>query len=128
MKEIFLAMLSLLGVIALIFATFYAARWFNKRMYRAAGKHICIVEREMIAQDKSLVVVKAGGKYMLLGVTAQHMDKLCDFDEEDIRLFEEEVPENQSGTFLENLKKATAEHPYVKPFVKGKEQNDEGDK
>lgn len=127
MKEIFLAFLSLIGVLGLIFVTFYAARKLNRRMLRVSGKNVRIIEREMLAQDKSVVVIKAGTKYMLLGVTAQHIDKLCDFGEEDIRLFEEDTvaETNATGTFLDNLKKATAEHPYIKPFVKNKERKDD---
>lgn len=127
MKEIFLAMLSLVGVIALIFATFYASRWLRKRMFTSNGKHVRVIETEMLAQDKSVMVIKAGTKYMLIGVTPQHIDKLCDFGEEDIKIFEEEqnAPTNQNGTFLDNLKKATAEHPYVKPFLKNKEHSDD---
>ena len=58
LKEILLAILSLMGVIALIFLTFYASRALHKRMYSFSGKHIKIVEREMLSQDKSLIVVK----------------------------------------------------------------------
>lgn len=123
MKEIFLAVLSLVGVLALIFVTFFVARWLSKRMYGIAGRHIRVVEREMLSQDKSLVVVKAGERYMLLGVTGEHIDKLCDFSEEEASLFDEPAPSNANGTFLDNLKKATAEHPYVKPFVKNKEHS-----
>ena len=127
LKEILVAILSLLGVIALIFLTFYASRALHRRMYTFSGKHIRIIEREMLSQDKSLVIVKAGDKYMLLGVTPQHIDKLCDFDESEIETIEE-IPTNESGTFLDNLKKATVEHPYIKPFVKKKEHHETDNK
>ena len=123
LKEILLAILSLMGVIALIFLTFYASRALHKRMYSFSGKHIKIVEREMLSQDKSLIVVKAGEKYMLLGVTSQHIDKLYEFSEGEFSE-EAEIPRNENGTFLDNLKKATAEHPYIKPLIRKKEHSE----
>ena len=123
LKEILLAILSLMGVIALIFLTFYASRALHKKMYNFSGKHIKVVEREMLSQDKSLIVVKAGEKYMLLGVTSQHIDKLYEFSEGEFSE-ETEIPVNENGTFLDNLKKATAEHPYIKPLIKKKERSE----
>ncbi len=123
LKEILLAILSLMGVIALIFLTFYASRALHKKMYNFSGKHIKVVEREMLSQDKSLIVVKAGEKYMLLGVTSQHIDKLYEFSEGEFSE-EAEIPRNENGTFLDNLKKATAEHPYIKPLIRKKEHSE----
>ena len=124
LKEILLAILSLMGVIALIFLTFYASRALHKRMYSFSGKHIKIVEREMLSQDKSLIVIKIGEKYMLLGVTPQHIDKLYEFSDGEFSE-ETELPQNENGTFLDNLKKATAEHPYIKPLIKKKERSEQ---
>lgn len=120
-------LLSLLGVIGLIFLTYFAARWLNKRTTMAGTRSIKILERANFSQDKSIVIVKVGGKLMLLGVTSEHIERIADLDETDIT-----VPEAppQNGTFLENLKKATREHPYIKPFIKapqGEQQDDRVD-
>lgn len=117
-------LLSLLGVIGLIFLTYYAARWLNKRTTMAGTRSIKILERANFSQDKSIVIVKVGGKHMLLGVTSEHIDKIADLSEDDIITPE---PVQYNGSFLDNLKKATREHPYIKPFIKapqGEQQDD----
>lgn len=119
-------LLSLLGVIGLIFLTYYAARWLNKRTYISGTRSIKILERANFSQDKSIVIVKVGGKNMLLGVTSEHIEKIADLDDEDI-IAPEQISGNGNGTFLENLKKAAREHPYIKPFIKppqGEQQDD----
>ena len=126
MEEIILVITSLLGVIGLIFLTYFAGKWLNRRMYSVTGKTVRVLERENLGQDKCVVIVKAGSKYMLLGVTQHHIDKLCDLDENDISEQLKAPPAPAGGkSFLENLKIAAKQSPYVKPFVKDKEQNDD---
>ena len=86
-----------------------------------------VLERTMFGQDKSLVVVKIGDKIMLLGVTAHHIEKIADLDESDLSqaALGQAVPVN--GTFLENLKKATREHTFVKPFLPKEKQGEHED-
>lgn len=126
MEEIILVITSLLGVIGLIFLTYFAGKWLNRRMYSVTGKTVRVLERENLGQDKCVVIVKAGSKYMLLGVTQHHIDKLCDLDEDDISEQLKTPPAPAGGkSFLENLKIAAKQNPYVKPFVKDKEQEDD---
>lgn len=110
--EAFTVICALLGVIGLLFLTFYAYKWLNKhRMSGGFGynnRSIKIVEYVSIAQDKQLMIVTVGSKKMLLGVTPNAVTKVCDLDDEDI------VPENKSddedsGLFMKSLKKAFAE-------------------
>lgn len=111
MSELMLVICSLLGVIGLIFLTYYATRWLNKKFRSGgiygSGSGIKIIECVGIAQDKQLIAVKAGNKAMLLGVTPQSVTKLSDLDESDIEAM---LPnENTSGGgFAESLKKAFA--------------------
>lgn len=116
----------MLGIIGLIFLTYYASRWLNKRMYNSKGKSIKIVEREMLSQDKYLAVVKVGSKLMMIGVTGHHIDKICDLEESDLCSYLTEKQEvTHSNSFFENLKIATKQHPYIKPFIKDEENKDD---
>ncbi|MCD7730515.1 MAG: flagellar biosynthetic protein FliO [Oscillospiraceae bacterium] len=88
MSEIFTIICALLGVIGLIFITYYAVRWLNKK-FRGAGWNgpqngIKIVECMGIAQDKQLLVIEVGRKAMLLGVTPNSVTKLSDLDDADL--------------------------------------------
>ena len=110
--EVFTVICALLGVIGLLFLTFYAYRWLNKqRMSGGFGynnRSIKIVEYVGIAQDKQLMIVTVGSKKMLLGVTQNAVTKICDLDDGDIVL-PEETPKNEESGFMKNLKKAFAE-------------------
>lgn len=107
-SDFFTVICALLGVIGLLFLTYYAARWLNKK-YRSVGfgggkNKIEIIECMGIAQDKQLLAVKAGKKAMLLGVAPDSITKLCDLDEEDVALMEQQSGESE-GSFAESLKK-----------------------
>ena len=108
--EVFTVICALLGVVGLLFLTFYAYKWLNKhRMSGGFGynnRSIKIVEYVSIAQDKQLMIVTVGSKKMLLGVTPNAVTKICDLDDEDI--VPPEITEEESG-FMVSLKKAFAE-------------------
>lgn len=110
--EVFTVICALLGVIGLMFLTFYAYKWLNKqRMSGGFGynnRSIKIVEYVSIAQDKQLMIVTVGSKKMLLGVTPNAVTKVCDLDDEDIAVYESESEDEESG-FMKTLKKAFAE-------------------
>ena len=110
--EVFTVICALLGVIGLMFLTFYAYKWLNKhRMSGGFGynnRSIKIVEYLSIAQDKQLMIVTVGNKKMLLGVTPNAVTKVCDLDDEDIVSYESESEGEESG-FMKTLKKAFAE-------------------
>ena len=110
--EVFTVICALLGIIGLMFLAFYAARWLNKRFniggFSASGqKTVRIIEYISIAQDKQLMIVAVGKKTMLLGVTANSVNKICDLDEEDLVCNDTE-PASGSG-FMQSLKKVFAE-------------------
>lgn len=110
--EVFTVICALLGIIGLMFLAFYAARWLNKRFniggFSTSGQRtVRIIEYIGIAQDKQLMVVSAGKKLMLLGVTPNSISKICDLDEEDLAVKDEGIP-SESG-FMQNLKKVFAE-------------------
>jgi len=110
--DVFTVICALLGVIGLMFLTFYAYKWLNKqRMSGGFGynnRSIKIVEYVSIAQDKQLMIVTVGSKKMLLGVTPNAVTKICDLDDEDIAFYESE-PEDEESGFMKTLKKAFAE-------------------
>lgn len=126
MWDFILIVISLLGIVGLIFLTYYASRWLNKKTYLSSGKTIKILERQMLSQDKYLAVVKVGTKVMMIGVSAQHIDKICDLDEADLSEYENnQSKDTKKKTFLENLKDATKQNPYIRPFVKNEENDDD---
>ena len=114
--EVFTVICALLGVIGLLFLTFYAYKWLNKhRMSGGFGynnRSVKIIEYVSIAQDKQLMIVSVGSKKMLLGVTPNAVAKICDLDDEDI-VMPEDVSDGEESSFMKSLKKAFAERNKV---------------
>lgn len=114
--EVFTVICALLGVIGLLFLTFYAYKWLNKhRMSGGFGynnRSVKIIEYVSIAQDKQLMIVSVGSKKMLLGVTPNAVTKICDLDDEDI-VMPEDVSDDEESSFMKSFKKAFAERNKV---------------
>jgi len=109
--ETLTVLVSLLGVIGLIFLTYLGTKWLNKK-FRFGGLYgtangIKIVECIGIAQDRQLMIVRAGKKLMLLGVTPGSVAKICDLDEDDLVDLSE--PQAVNTGFLSSFKKVFAE-------------------
>ena len=113
MGEFFLVLFSLLGVIWLIFLTYYGARWMNRKFNNGQGfnssKGIKIVECTGISPDKQLVIVTVGKKSMMLGVTPSSISKICELDDEDMNVIRDNAAASVESNFLASLKKAVAD-------------------
>jgi flagellar biogenesis protein FliO len=122
--------LSLSGVIGLIFFMFWMLRKVSKMQAVASGNKLRIIDRANTGRDSSLLVVSVSGKLMLVGVSAQRIEKLCDLDIHEEEYFgsgetnADKPPVNFSG-ILNNLifKKKTEEIP----IVEGEENTVESD-
>lgn len=113
--------LSFVGMLGGFFLILVLAYWATKvigRGYAAAGtgRMIEVLDRMGLGQEKQLLVVKAAGKVLLLGVTAQHIEKL---EELDADALPQAPSPPQSGMFFAALKSALEQK-------KGKESVDEG--
>lgn len=115
MNDILLIFFSLLGVVGLIFLTFYGSKWMNKKFgigsqKFGSGKSIRIKECVGVAPDKQLMIVSVGTKLLLIGVTPSGINKICDLDNEDAAAIESGYAASQEESgFLKNLKKAFSE-------------------
>ncbi len=84
MKEIITIIMSLAGVIFLIFLTYYAANWLNKRVRFSGNTTVKVVEKINLGPDRAIMIISIGEKYMLIGVTSQHIEKISDLDKTDM--------------------------------------------
>ena len=72
-------LLSFIGVLGLMAVLFYALRKLNKRVSTGGGR-LKVLDRISIGRDGMLLVVSVCGKVMLVGVTSQRIEKLCDLE------------------------------------------------
>ena len=106
----------LAGYLLILFLAYWATRVLA-RGYAAGGTGhtLEVLDRMSLGQDKQLVVVKAAGKVLLLGVTGHHIEKL---EELDADALPQTPPSPQGGAFFAALKSAMEQK-------KGKESGDE---
>ena len=88
-------LLSFIGVLGLIAVLFYALRKLNKRISTGGGR-LKVLDRISIGRDGMLLVISVCGKVMLVGVTSQRIEKLCDLDVTE----EEYSADRQGGDFM----------------------------
>lgn len=119
--------LSLLGGL-LLFALVLLLAWFCTRWlggyYRrgngSPGGTIRVLERTLVAPDRTLMIVRAGGKVWLLGVTPQSIQPIGELDPADY------PEETASDTGLEQARDfSVALQAAVKNWLPGKKQENE---
>ncbi len=99
--EYFQMIMALIGVLALVYGLFWLMKKLNKHVMVADSRNMKILERINLGPDKMLLLVSICGKCMVLGVTSNHTEKICDID-----MPEEELTKPAEGnpTFGESFK------------------------
>lgn len=108
-KEYFQMIMALVGVLAIVFLLFWIMKKFNAKVVLSDSRNMKVLERINLGPDKMLLLVSICGKCMVLGVTSNHTEKICELEQT-----EEELVANKGGnptftesfkTILENMKK-----------------------
>ncbi len=107
--DYFQMIMALIGVLALIFLLFWIMKKFNARVALSDSRNMKILERINLGPDKMLLLVSVCGKCMVLGVTTNHTEKICDLDqtEEELtaKMAENPTFTESFKTILSNMKK-----------------------
>lgn len=93
--------MALIGVLALVFVLFWLMKKLNKHVMVSDSRNMKILERINLGPDKMLLLVSICGKCMVLGVTANHTEKICDLEQSEEELTQ--LPEG-NPTFGESFK------------------------
>ncbi len=99
--EYFQMIMALIGVLALVFVMFWLMKKLNKHVMVSDSRNMKILERINLGPDKMLLLVSICGRCMVLGVTTNHTEKICELEET-----EEELTQLAEGnpTFGESFK------------------------
>lgn len=100
----FQMIMALIGVLALVFVIFWIMKKFNARVTLTDSRHLKVLERVNLGPDKMLLIVSVCGKCMLLGVTSQSTEKICDLDETEEELCAKHADRQNFPTFTESFK------------------------
>lgn len=112
-------LLSFIGVIGLILLLFYALKKLSKSVNVASGSKLRVLDRVSLGRDGMLLVISVTGKLMLIGVTPQRVEKLCDLDQTE--------EEYLSGLEGQNFKSVLASVLWKKPQTEDTADGSEGD-
>jgi flagellar biosynthetic protein FliO len=104
---------SVIVMAAVIALAYYASRWYAGRMTKAvSGRHIKLVERVSLGVGGSAVVLQAGEKYYLLGVSDKNIQLICELEGFEPAPPAESGPQAPFGRLLSGLlSKGKAENP-----------------
>ncbi len=100
--QYFQMIMALVGVLALVFLMFWLMKKLNKRVMVSDGRHMKVLERVNLGPDKMLLLVSVCGKCMVLGVTPNHAEKICDLEQTEEELVQKD--ENGNPSFGESFK------------------------
>lgn len=100
--EYFQMIMALVGVLALVFLMFWAMKKLNGKAFAYSSRHIKVLERVSLAQDKMLVLVSVCGKCYALSVTSGHTDIICELSQTEEELTAK--PEGENPSFKEALR------------------------
>ncbi len=107
--DYFQMIMALIGVLALIFLLFWIMKKFNAKVALSDSRNMKILERINLGPDKMLLLVSVCGKCMVLGVTTNHTEKICDLEqtEEELtaKMAENPTFTESFKTILDNMKK-----------------------
>ena len=123
MLDVFLSMIMpFLGVLLVLFLTYWGTKYISIRYARmSSGRHLKVLERTALGQDKFLALVSVNKRVYVLGVTGKAISTVCEFDENELPT-EEPVPKTDfSAIFTESLQKYSLFQKFMKTEENGGE-------
>jgi len=80
--------LELLGMliifILILVATYYTTKWIGKSdIVNGSARNIIVLETYRISPGKVIQIVKTGKKYLVIGVTKEHIEMLTELSEDE---------------------------------------------
>jgi flagellar protein FliO/FliZ len=83
-KDILPLVFTLFAVILILYLSYVFTKFIGKRSIKYGGSsNMKIVDRLSITQDKSIVILKAGGKFYLLAVSPSDIKLITELEEFD---------------------------------------------
>lgn len=112
MVEILWVVVCLALVFGLLFLFLYLMKRFSHGVSVLNGSKMRVLDRVTVGRDGMLLVVNVCGRLMLIGVTPQRIEKLCDLEttpEEYTALLRQEPPQNGFASALAAVMKRGGE-------------------
>ena len=105
MGDILAFLTTVLIIVFVIGFAYFTTKWMGSKMgMQSNSQNMKVIEKMMITPDKSLVIVEIGKKLMVLGMSANSVEKICDIDDDMELEFKEINPIDFGDIFKEKLK------------------------
>ncbi len=121
MQEILSLIGALIMIVLVLFATYYFTKAISKKMTASSpSRHIKIIDRVALSQNKFLLIVEIDKKFILLGVTDNSINVLKEFNDLNLEVGEANsiIGFSSDANFLEilkdNLKKTKLGSKFIK--------------
>lgn len=136
MKEVFSLITSLILIVLVLYAAYYFTKILSKKITNySASKHMKIVDRIALSQNKFLLIVEVDKSFLLLGVADNNISVLKELDDLNLEFSESEGKfDGSNSKFAEILKENLLKNKLTSKFMKGNinyerdESNDKKDK
>ena len=104
----------LIAVILVLYLSYRCSRYIASRsgcvpMGQQTGGGMKVLSRLPLAQDKQLVLVEAGGRYWLLGVSPAGIQLVAELTEDQAGTYKMQDPQEKNLNFVDILKKGFSE-------------------
>lgn len=81
-KEIFSVIISIIGIILVLFFTYYSTRWLSLKANNIQkSKYINIIDKAVLGQNKYLAIAEISNKYYLLSISDQSINILKELND-----------------------------------------------
>jgi flagellar biosynthetic protein FliO len=120
-KEFFSLLGALIMIVLVLFATYYFTKAISKKMTASSSsRHLKIIDRVVLSQNKFLIIVEVDKKFLLVGVSDNNISVLKEFDSLSMELDEENsiMGFNANSHFLEILKHSIMKTKLGSKFMK----------
>ena len=98
---------SMVGIVLILVLLIWGSKWVTKRYSTASSssKHIKIIDRTMLGQDKSIILADICDNKYIIGVSGQQITLLKDLGEIEIAIEEKNSQDDIVTVFSDILKK-----------------------
>lgn len=108
-------------IVLVLFATYYFTKAISKKMTASSSsRHLKIIDRVALSQNKFLLIVEIDNKFLLVAVSDNNISVLKEFDSLSMELDEENsiMGFNANSNFLEILKHSIMKTKLGSKFMK----------
>lgn len=105
-KLVLNALIGLAVFCGILYLAYVSTKYIGKR-YSLSGKgngNLKILDSISFGKDSRLCIVKAGQKYLLLGITQHNISLVSELAEEELELYREDLSETGGMSFSQALK------------------------